>query len=134
MDIEILDTLEYLAKERSDLCTEEDGVYTLKFPDGEGALRVNTNIEERSHDLDMAQMLGWSLTILRSGLAPHDASIRVDYDFDDGMLIYNVSASLGGYGHIGESEIFEYAVFDCLRQCVEKDAFPEWAVYPLRGR
>lgn len=123
MDIKILDTLTAVSKLRPDLCQKDDLGFTLYFPDGSKPLEIDTGKDDDGGHSDFAITIGWALQILQNGLAPYSAIIQVDTDDDDGMDIYNVIASLRGIGRVGKSEIFEYAVFDCLRQCLEKDAF-----------
>jgi hypothetical protein len=124
MDIEILDTLKAVSKLRPDLCQRDGDIFTLRFPDGSKPLEIDATDEGREGgESDFAIMVGWALQVLQNGLAPYSALLEVRTEDDDGMDIYNVIASLRGIGRIGESEIFEYAVFDCLRQCLKKDAF-----------
>ncbi len=128
MDIEIIDTLEAIAKTRPDLCEYDGRNFTLRFPDGSQPLQIDTGIDGDKEDgegySDFAIVTGWALQILHTGLSEiTDATIRIDTDDDEGMEIYRVSTSMLGIGRIGESEIFEYAVLDCLKQCLEPDAF-----------
>lgn len=126
MDTEIYDTLVAIAEKHPDLCGHEGEVFTLRFPDGSPPLTIDTDVENggQSH---FALVVGWALQVLQHGLHPYlTADVEVETDDDDGMTVYQVSAPLLGLGIVGESEIFEYAVFDCLKGSLEERQKGTW--------